>query len=36
LRWLECDVVAEAWGLNDHEVGACESLLDKGDAIGTY
>ena len=34
LRGLEGDVVAEAWGLDDEEVGAGAGFFDQGDAVG--
>lgn len=34
MRGLEGDVVAEARGVDDHEVGARAGLFDEGDAVG--
>lgn len=29
LRWLEGDIIAESWGLDDHEVGTGRNLFDE-------
>jgi hypothetical protein len=34
LRWDESDIVAEAWSVDDHEIGACAGLFDHGDSVG--
>ena len=34
LRREESDVVAEAWSLDLHEVGAGAGFFDEGDAVG--